>query len=388
MGAAGTETRRAKLRSGNRLGRRLALVAGGGGAVESPAAGGPQRKGAAMLPKVTRRGVGRAAGALLAAAGLGAAISALAAQAPSPGAAAIATPGEATIAAPAATPGAEASAATIAAAGTSPGEASGAEAAGALALTLRSRCETPPGSGQWQAAESATRWDPAKTAAVICDMWNEHWCKGATARVAEMAPRMNDLVKALRGRGVLIIHCPSETMAFYADHPGRKMAQAAPKSDPPAAKPRPPEPPLPVGVVDGGCTCQPPCPQRKAWSRQIAAIEITGGDAITDSAEALYLMRARGITHVLIMGVHTNMCVLNRPFAIRRLAAEGFSVALFRDMTDTMYNSRGKPNVDHFAGTDLVIEHIEKYLCPTATSDQVLGGKPLRFSEDQRAAEK
>jgi len=217
-------------------------------------------------------------------------------------------------------------------------------------------------------------------------MWNEHWCKGASARVAEMAPRMNDLVKALRGRGVLVIHCPSETMAFYADHPGRKLAQAAPRSAPPAAPPRPPEPPLPVGVVDGGCTCQPPCPQRRAWSRQIAAIEIAGGDAITDSAEALYLMRARGITNVFIMGVHTNMCVLGRPFGIRRLVTEGFSAALFRDMTDTMYNSRGKPNVGHFTGTDLVVEHIEKYWCPTATSDQVLGGKPFRFSEDPRAA--
>jgi len=82
--------------------------------------------------------------------------------------------------------------------------------------------------------------------------------------------------------------------------------------------------------------------------------------------------------------VHTNMCVLGRPFAIRRLVAEEFSVALFRDMTDTMYNSRGKPFVDHFTGTDLVIEHIEKHLCPTVTSDQVLGGKPFRFSEDQR----
>ncbi|MBE3096209.1 MAG: protein-signal peptide and transmembrane prediction [Planctomycetes bacterium] len=319
--------------------------------------------------------------ALLALAGLGAGLAALAEQAAGPAAAASA-------AAP--------SEATIAAAGTSPGEASGAEAAaapvpegkGALALTLRSRTEAPPGSGQWQAYKIAARWDPAKTAAVICDMWNEHWCKGATARVAEMAPRMNELVKALRGRGVLIIHCPSDTMAFYAEHPGRKLAQAAPKSGPPAAKPRPPEPPLPVGVVDGGCTCQPPCPGRRAWKSQIAAIEIADGDAITDSAEALYLMRARGITNVFIMGVHTNMCVLNRPFAIRRLVAEGFTVALFRDMTDTMYNSRGKPFVDHFTGTDLVIEHIEKYLCPTLTSDQVLGGKPLRFSEDQRAAQK
>src|SRR5450432_1761292 len=74
-----------------------------------------------------------------------------------------------------------------------------------------------------------TTWDPRKTAVVICDMWNDHWCKAAAGRVAEMAPRMNDTISALRDRGVLIIHCPSDTMKYYADHPGRKLAQAAPK---------------------------------------------------------------------------------------------------------------------------------------------------------------
>ena len=76
---------------------------------------------------------------------------------------------------------------------------------------------------------SPTHWDPRKTAVVICDMWNDHWCKSAAGRVAEMAPRMNDVITALRDRGVLIIHCPSDTMKYYENHPGRKLAQSAPK---------------------------------------------------------------------------------------------------------------------------------------------------------------
>jgi len=39
-----------------------------------------------------------------------------------------------------------------------------------------------------------------------------------------------------------------------------------------------------------------------------------------------------------------------------------------RDMTDTMYNSRMTPFVPHVRGTDLVIEHIERYWCPTIVS--------------------
>jgi len=59
-------------------------------------------------------------------------------------------------------------------------------------------------------------------------------------------------------------------------------------------------------------------------------------------------------------------------------------VALVRDLTDTMYNPKRKPFVDHFAGTDLVVEHIEKHWCPTVTSDQVLGGAPFRFAQSPR----
>jgi hypothetical protein len=42
---------------------------------------------------------------------------------------------------------------------------------------------------------------------------------------------------------------------------------------------------------------------------------------------------------------------------------------LVRDLTDAMYNPASRPFVSHAAGTELVIEHIEKYWAPTTTSD-------------------
>jgi hypothetical protein len=62
----------------------------------------------------------------------------------------------------------------------------------------------------------------------------------------------------------------------------------------------------------------------------------------------------------------------------------GKNVALMRDMTDTMYDHRMPPKVNHFAGTDLVIEHVEKYWCPSFTSSDLTGRAPFRFSEDVR----
>src|SRR5262249_38926405 len=76
--------------------------------------------------------------------------------------------------------------------------------ADSLALTARSRVPVEPGSSQFRETEKSLHWQPKQTAIVICDMWDQHWCKGATQRVAEMAPKMNAVVKAARAQGVLI----------------------------------------------------------------------------------------------------------------------------------------------------------------------------------------
>jgi nicotinamidase-related amidase/type 1 glutamine amidotransferase len=267
--------------------------------------------------------------------------------------------------------------------------ASGEPAAdGMLTLHLRTRAETAKGSGRYHTLTRTVRWEAAKTAVVICDMWDKHWCPESTARVAEMAPRMNQVVAEARRRGALIIDCPSDTMAFYEGTPQRKRAQQAPKVatkvplqrscrlDPAR------EGALPIDDSDGGCDSA--ARNYRAWSRQIADIRIEADDAVTDSEEAYYLMRQRGIEHVLVMGVHTNMCVLGRPFSIRQLVQQGLDVVLVRDMTDTMYNPAKAPFVSHFTGTDLVIEHIEKHWCPSITSVDLLGGKEFRFKDDKR----
>jgi len=259
-----------------------------------------------------------------------------------------------------------------------------------LTLHARTRVETAPGSGRFNAITKPVAWDPSKTAIVVCDMWNVHWCKGATRRVAEMAPRMNEVLVAARNRGVLIIHCPSSTLKFYEGTPQRERAHRAAH----VATKTPlrnscnldvkREGPLPIDDSDGGCDCDPPCKQGSPWTREIDTLKIEPPDAITDSVEAVYLMKERGIENVIVMGVHTNMCVLGRPFAIRQLVDQEFHVVLMRDMTDTMYSSRRPPYVSHFTGTDLVVEHIEKHWCPTITSVDFLGGREFRFSEDHR----
>jgi nicotinamidase-related amidase len=259
-----------------------------------------------------------------------------------------------------------------------------------LSLPTRARAESAKGSGEWNVVERTVELDPTKTAIVICDMWNEHWCQGATRRVAEMAPRLNEVVKKAREQGVFIIHCPSDTMKFYEGTPGRKLAQAAPKAEPKVPLQRwcsldqSKEAPLPINDADGGCDDWPQCKHPPyPWTRQIEAIEIKDGDAITDSAEAYYLMQQRGIDNVIVMGVHLNMCVLGRPFSIRQMVNQGKKVLLMRDMTDTILtrasalrSARHRHRPDDRARRTLLV--------PDDQQRGVFGGQEFRLSEDKR----
>jgi hypothetical protein len=72
-------------------------------------------------------------------------------------------------------------------------------------------------------------------------------------------------------------------------------------------------------------------------------------------------------------GIHTNKCVLARPFGIRQMVMLGMNVVLVRDLTDSLYNPSMPPRVSHEQGTLLVIEHIEKYWCPSIVGENVTG---------------
>ena len=148
--------------------------------------------------------------------------------------------------------------------------------------------------------------------------------------------------------------------------PGRVLAKRAANVDPPAGIiPIANEPPLPIDDRDGGCDT-PGDKEHKAWQRETSLLTIAPGDVISDNGHEIYnVLREHGITTVLMMGVHANMCVLNRSFGIRQLTKWGMHCILVRDLTDAMYNPASAPHVSHSAGTELVIEHIERFWSPS-----------------------
>jgi len=262
------------------------------------------------------------------------------------------------------------------------------------------------GKQRYFRAEQVTQWDPKKTAVIVCDVWDYHHSPSAVARLGELVPKMNALLRVARRGGSVIIHAPSDCMAFYEDHPARIRAFDAPKKD------------LPPGITSWNCRIEKEVgrlypldqsdggddsdPRSRAvwsqklkelgrdpalpWKSQDKALQIDEElDYISDQGDEVWaILKDRQIEHVIMLGVHTNMCVLGRPFGLRQLVANGMDVVLVRDLTDCMYNPRAWPQVDHYSGNDLMITYIEETICPTITSDQIANGSPIVFPGDRR----
>ncbi len=236
-------------------------------------------------------------------------------------------------------------------------------------LRLKSRRREARGEQVVEIGETID-WDVASTAIVICDMWADHPCHQAAIRVDAMAPEMNRVVSAARGLGVTVVHAPSSGIKFYEKTPFRNRILQAPSTKPPVPiaswcklDPKT-EAPLPIDDSDGACDDPVVKPKPGFDRHQHPAIKITGFDGISDNGQEVYNFFVQlGIRNVVLMGVHTNMCVLGRSFGIRQMVRLGLNVVLARDLTDAMYDPRDRPYVSHTRGTELVVEHIERYWC-------------------------
>lgn len=247
---------------------------------------------------------------------------------------------------------------------------------GKLRLHLRERREES--KGKIKPVERTVDWEVAQTAIIVCDMWDDHHCKIAAQRVGVMAPRMNRVLTAARDHGVMIIFAPSETMNIYAGSPYRKRMEQARFAKPPVpiAKrcDRDPEGEPKTLPEDTELDCD-DCelgPVVRRHTRQHAALDIIGFDGISDNGQEIYNFCVQeGIKNIVLMGVHTNYCILARPFGIRQQLKLGMNVVLARDLTDALYDPRQPPYVSHARGTEIVVEHIERYLCPSIVSDDL-----------------
>jgi nicotinamidase-related amidase len=191
-----------------------------------------------------------------------------------------------------------------------------------------------------EAIVTPTEIDPAKTAIIIIDMWNAHWCMTATERVSAMVPRMNVVLSAARDLGMQVVWNPSDVVTAYSGYPQYEKAIAVELKHTPdirdihVAK---------FTAPGGGCMCGPGfhCGGNYGWDGMHPDLVLADADLISSSTDEIYsLLTERGITDVIYMGVHTNMCVYGKPGAISHLWKAGFNCMLARDLNDaiTLYD--------------------------------------------------
>ena len=277
-----------------------------------------------------------------------------------------------------------------------------------LSLRVQKRVlATGDGQPVYARVERSQAWNAAETAVIVCDVWDRHHCLNAVRRMEEFLPRLNQLLTRCREQGAVVIHAPSDCMPAYEEHPARRRALQTPIVANAreelrfwcSAIPAEEHALWPIDQSDGGEDDDPQ--EHAAWAEKLRQEGRNPGlpwqaqhpevtidserDYISDRGDEVHrILLHRRLKNVILVGVHTNMCVLGRPFGLRQQVQSGMNVVLVRDLTDSMYNPERWPWVDHFTGHDLVISHVERFVCPTISSDQILGGQPHRSAMDQR----
>jgi len=205
---------------------------------------------------------------------------------------------------------------------------------------------------------------------VVVDPWNFHWCKTATMRVDALIPRMNKALEAGRAMGMTVMLCPSDVVENYAGWPQREAVIAMPKHPVPSLKkidcPAPPD--------GGGCACgKERCVVNYGWDAMHPGLRIDAKDLMPDTLEEVWtLCKDRKLTHLIYIGVHTQVCLLGKPMGLRNLKAAGMQCILARDITDAHPGYNPATGFTPDGHTAEVVVHFERHLAPTVNMAEEL----------------
>ena len=225
-----------------------------------------------------------------------------------------------------------------------------------------------------------TKLKGSQTAIVVIDMWDEHWCKSITRKIGEMVEPMNRTLNAARKLGITIIFSPSGATIFYKNLPQRKVMKTFPDH---AVQERQFDPSQPPWGKTGGCECSPDRPCNKnvhnTWARQNKDLILKEDDFITEDSHELYnLCSEKGITTILYMGVGSNMGILNSPTGLISMTRKGLTCFVVRDLSEAISGNSIDPDADKVnpdftpeSASKAVIAHIEKYIAPTVSANQL-----------------
>ncbi len=205
--------------------------------------------------------------------------------------------------------------------------------------------------------------DPKRVGVIAVDVWNFHWCKTATMRVDAFIPRLNRALDSARELGMTVMLCPSDVVENYVGYPQRETVLAMPT----IAVPMTTTVQCPEAPDAGGCACgKERCGVNYGWDGMHPNLHIGSADLMPDTqAEVYAICRKNGLTHLIYVGFHTQVCLLGKPMGLKAMKSAGLRCVLARDMTDAHPGYDPARQFTPDLNTAQVVEHFEKHLAPT-----------------------
>jgi hypothetical protein len=176
--------------------------------------------------------------------------------------------------------------------------------------------------------------DPARTAIIVVDPWNYHWCMTACERVNAMAPRWRRALAAGRKLGMQVLWAPSDVVASYAATPQRQRALAVELVPVPKVRD------LSSVKFTGErhhCLCQKEmaCQWNYGHDAMTPDLPLMEQDLIVSTTQEAYaLLKQQNRNFIIYMGLHTNMCLFAKPAALKWMYEAGVDCAVCRDIND------------------------------------------------------
>lgn len=217
---------------------------------------------------------------------------------------------------------------------------------------------------------------PARTAVVVVDLWDYHWCRTWSARAEALSRKILVALRQARRLGMTVIYAPTNFVAAYSGYPQRERIAAMPmhRALSPYDLSAPPYdtefrlyrtdiPELPKWPGDM-CGAEYGCTPNYGGNAMLSWLEIEPDDYICADGQELYnFCVEKDVENLIYVGGATNMCLLAKPEGIINMTTTGIRCYLARDLTEAY--SAGEDSAELDRHTQDSIAYIERWLCPS-----------------------
>ena len=186
-----------------------------------------------------------------------------------------------------------------------------------------------------------------KSALIIMDMWDKHWCKTMSIEGDLLAIKINQFAKMFRKFGGLAIHASYtyNTDSFIGNEGFVKFVSLR-------------------GCKCPGLVCQKD-KNKRVWSKINSVIEMCAQDRfITRLSD---LLKTGDIKQYFFVGQHVNECILERPIGAFRLKEAGKNIYIIKDLVNHSFNYNCPE-----ATKKEFFDMLEQLICPLVNSSELL----------------